>query len=122
MRRSRRISSPASGNRISSAPEAMTAPGAHDRSLAQRFNTELGRLRTMLRRPAAPRELVLGQARTCGRYAQAAGHPLVLLVEVLAAVVPDDAWDSTSLPTDVVDAGVTAYETAAEAPTDALLD
>jgi hypothetical protein len=76
----------------------------------------------MLRRPTAPRELLLGQARLCGRYAYAAGHSLVLLVETLAAVVPDDAWDNTSLPTDVVDAGVTAYQAAADAPRDVLLD
>lgn len=100
----------------------MTSTASLDRSPAQRFNTELGRLRTMLRRPAAPRALVLGQARVCGRYAHAAGYPLVLLVEVLTAVVPDDAWDDRSLPTDVVDAGVTAYETAANAPTDVRLD
>lgn len=94
----------------------MTAPAAFDRSPAQRFNTELGRLRTMLRRPAAPRELVLGQARVCGQYAYAAGHPLEWLVELLTAVVPADAHDVQTLPAEIVEAGTAAYLTEADRP------
>ena len=94
----------------------MTSATSLDRSPAQRFNTELGRLRTMLRRPAAPRELVLGQARVCGQYAYAASHPLEWLVELLASVVPADAHAVRTLPAEIVEAGTAAYLTEADRP------
>lgn len=94
----------------------MTDPAPHDRTPAQRFNTEVGRLRTMLRRPAAPRELVLGQARVCGQYAYAASYPLEWLVELLASVVPADAYDVRTIPAEIVEAGTAAYLTEADRP------
>lgn len=100
----------------------MTAPAAHDRTPAQRFNTELGRLRAMLRRPAAPRDLIFGQARLCGQYAYAASHPLEWLVELLAAVAPADAHDAQALPAEIVEAGTAAYLTESDRPRIVALD
>ena len=92
-----------------------------DRTPAQRFAMELGRLRAMTRRhPVAP-ESLFAQAREVARCAHEAGHPLELLVEALAGVVPADAYAVRTLPAELVEVGVTAYLALTDRPRDVLL-
>lgn len=93
-------------------PVPFTAP--HDRTPAQQFANAFGRLRAMLRGKPVPIVDVHAQARECGRRAYAAGMRLDVLVDALAGVVPEEAYGRSSMPTEIIDAGVEAYLVAAE--------
>lgn len=100
-------------------PSAMPFAVSSDRTPSQQFANAFGRLRALLRQHPAPIADVRAQARECGRRAYRAGMRLDILVDLLAGVVPADAYRLRSLPTEMIDAAVESYLVTAEAPAEA---
>lgn len=98
----------------------MTAAVLSDRSVTQQFAAALGRLRMLVRQQPVPAEFAMAQARACGQQAYAAGHSLELVVDLLAGIVPADAYRDRTLATDLGEAAASAYLTEADRRPDLL--